>query len=77
MEKETINSIEKASLRIFLLCMFLCAISAIVAIWLDWFEVDPQIVPIIPTLFIIGLASFLVWLPIIIYGLIETLKDRG
>lgn len=49
--------------RVFLTCMFLCAGMALIGIW--WLGPDakaPWYLPkLIPTTFVIGLASFLLW----------------
>ncbi|NTV22502.1 MAG: hypothetical protein HGB03_02970 [Candidatus Yonathbacteria bacterium] len=77
MKQTTLHTIETISLSIFLVCMLACATIAIASIWLGWFDNgDDHFTPIIPTLFIIGLASFLIWLPIVIYKLIEALKGK-
>jgi len=77
MKQTTLHTIETISLKIFLTCMLACAIVAIVSIWLGWFgDSDDHFMPIIPTLFIIGFASFLIWLSIVIYKLIETSNKR-
>ncbi len=42
--------------------MLLCALSVIIMVWLEWFGFYGDIFPfpIIPSLFTIGLASFLI-----------------
>ncbi len=74
MKTHTLHTIETVSLRVFLGAMILCALSALGAMWCEWFGVDMEFVPIIPTLFVIGFASFLIWLPIVVYKLIDALK---
>lgn len=55
--------IEQWSLRIFWLFMLLCASSVLMLIWFE--HIFPE--RIAPTFFVIGLASFLIWAPHIIY----------
>jgi hypothetical protein len=55
--------VEKIALKIFLAMMLLCAGSALVLIWGG--NVLPE--KIVPTFFIVGLASFLIWIPLIMY----------
>lgn len=58
---------EKISLRVFWVCMLLCATSALVLIWGG--EVLPQ--KLVPTFFIIGFASFLIWAPLVVYRFLK------
>lgn len=55
--------VEKITLRLFWTMMLLCASSALTLIWM------PDVMPekIIPTFFIPGLASFLIWAPVVTY----------
>lgn len=46
--------------------MLLCAVSALVALWFGP-EEDPQWFKLMPTFFILGFASFLVWAVQIVY----------
>ena len=55
--------IERITLKIFWTAMLLCASSALTIIWFE--GILPE--RIIPTFFIIGLANFLIWVPIMIY----------
>lgn len=55
--------VEKIALRLFWTCMLLCAGSALSLIWFG--DVIPQ--KLVPTFFIIGFASFLIWAPHVIY----------
>jgi len=55
--------IEKITLRIFWLFMLLCAGTALTLIWGG--DVLPQ--NLIPTFFILGFASFLIWAPLVTY----------
>lgn len=73
MRQKTISRIEKWSLKVFLVCMLVCAVAFIALIWT---QTEPEWVPIIPTLFIVGLASFLIWLPIVMYKIVDALKHR-
>jgi hypothetical protein len=76
MNTQTISTIEKVSLRVFLTMMILCALSALGAMWFDWGGVGFEFIPIIPTFFVVGFASFLIWLPIVVYKLIDALKGE-
>lgn len=67
--------IEKIALKIFWAAMILCAISAIILLWFGE-NMNDQVFKIIPTLFIIGLASFLVWAPLVIYRFL-TSRNSG
>jgi len=55
--------IEKITLTLFWSMMLLCAGSALSLIWLEG-SLDERFVP---TFFIIGLASFLIWAPLLAY----------
>ena len=55
--------IEKIALRLFWVMMLLCASTALTLIWFE--NALPQ--KLIPTFFILGFASFLVWAPLITY----------
>lgn len=54
---------EKIALRTFWTFMLLCAGTALITIWI------PNVLPerLIPTFFIPGFASFLIWAPLVIY----------
>ena len=54
---------EKLALRIFWTFMLLCAGSALVNIWAG----GAVPVKLVPTFFIIGFASFLIWAPLVAY----------
>lgn len=54
---------EKIALRVFWVFMLLCAGTALTLIWGG--TVLPQ--RLVPTFFIIGFASFLIWAPLVIY----------
>lgn len=54
---------EKTALKMFWTMMLLCAGSALTLIWVG--NVLPE--KIVPTFFIIGFASFLIWAPLITY----------
>ncbi len=56
--------VEKITLKLFLGCMFLCATLFIIAIWT---EPSEMIMKSVVTIFVVGFASFLTWLPIILY----------
>ena len=54
---------EKITLRLFWTMMLLCAGSVLTLIWAG--DIIPQ--RLIPTFFIIGFASFLIWAPLMVY----------
>ena len=60
---------EKVALRVFWTAMLLCAGSALTVIWAG--EVIPQ--KFIPTFFIVGFASFLIWAPLVAYRFLQKL----
>lgn len=62
--------IEKISVRLFLTFMLLCAGTAIIALWFGPKE-DPEWFKLIPTFFILGFASFLVWGVRVVYRFLE------
>ncbi|MCA9358357.1 hypothetical protein KC902_03790 [Candidatus Kaiserbacteria bacterium] len=62
--------IEKISLRIFWAAMLLCATTALTNIWF-FGAGESQISLLIPTFFIIGFASFLIWVPLVVYRFLE------
>jgi hypothetical protein len=55
--------VEKITLRVFWVMMLLCAGSALTLIW------DGEVLPqrLVPTFFILGFASFLIWAPLVTY----------
>lgn len=63
--------IEKITLRIFWIAMLLCAMTALTGIWFFDGE-DSEFFKLIPTLFIIGFASFLIWAPLMVYRFLES-----
>lgn len=67
--------VEKIALRIFWGAMLLCAPVAIVGVWLED-TLPEQYFKLIPTLFIIGLAAFLIWAPIFAYRFREKLVSH-
>ena len=54
---------ERVTLKVFWTMMLLCASTALVIIWV------PHALPerLVPTFFIIGFASFLIWAPLVTY----------
>jgi len=60
--------VEKIALRVFWTMMLLCAATALVLIWAG--TVLPQ--KLVPTFFIIGFASFLIWAPLVVYKFLHT-----
>lgn len=61
---------EKITLRIFWTAMLLCAGTALTIIWAG--PVIPQ--RLVPTFFIVGFASFLIWAPIVTYRFLHSLE---
>jgi hypothetical protein len=55
---------EKTALKVFWFFMLACASTAIVQIWSSGNALPMQIVP---TFFVIGFASFLIWAPLMVY----------
>lgn len=62
--------IEKIALRIFWILMLLCAASALTLIWAG--NVFPA--KIVPTFFILGFATFLIWAPLVTYRFLAKLN---
>ncbi|XKT74344.1 MAG: hypothetical protein ACJKTH_03240 [Patescibacteria group bacterium UBA2163] len=61
---------EKISLWMFWSAMLICAVSVLAMIWLE--PVSFEKIPV--TFFIIGLASFLIWVPLVIYRFLAKLS---
>lgn len=72
------SKLEKISLRLFLICMVMCAGFFLFLLWTGGpDQPDNQtLFSIVATFFVVGLASFLIWLPIVIYKLIDALKNN-
>ncbi|OGH59807.1 MAG: hypothetical protein A2725_02200 [Candidatus Magasanikbacteria bacterium RIFCSPHIGHO2_01_FULL_33_34] len=68
------SKLEKISLGIFLTCMVFCAILFLFVFWTHNDSGNQTLISITATFFVVGLANFLIWLPIVIYRLIEVLK---
>lgn len=64
------NMVEKISLRLFLTFMLLCASTTLVLLWLGP-EEDAEWFKLMPTFFILGFASFLIWMTQIAYRFLE------
>jgi hypothetical protein len=60
---------ERIALRVFWTMMVLCAAAALILIWAG--NVISQ--KLIPTFFILGFASFLLWAPLITYRFLAKL----
>ena len=56
-------ALERITLKIFWIMMLLCAASALTLIWAG--KIFPE--KIVPTFFIPGFASFLIWAPLVTY----------
>lgn len=67
--------IERIALRIFIFCMMLCAGTSLVALWFGPAE-DPQWFRLIPTFFILGFASFLIWGVQMVYRMLQVIESR-
>lgn len=64
--------LREITLTIFFIMMFLCAGLALATFWIDGMEnVVFNNTPVVPTFFIIGLASFLIWIVIVIQDVYE------
>jgi hypothetical protein len=59
--------VEKTALKLFWTFMLLCASSALTLMWGG--DILPQ--RLVPTFFIIGLASFLIWAPLLAYRFLD------
>jgi len=67
---------QKKALELFFPAMYLCATSGLIGIWLG--DVLPDIYfRIIPTLFIIGLASLITWAVSIVIELRDIAYGKG
>jgi len=62
---------EHIALRVFWTCMLLCASSALAMFWLGDHILGG---PWMPTFFIIGFASFLLWAPLVVYRFLDKLR---
>jgi hypothetical protein len=60
---------EHIALKVFWMMMLLCAASALSTIWAE--HILPE--KIVPTFFIIGFASFLIWAPLVAYRFLAKL----
>jgi len=71
-------NIQKIALQIFFPAMFFCAGSVLLAIWTDAFvgPDDEGFFRVIPTFFIIGLASLITWLVSVIIELKSIAKGK-
>jgi hypothetical protein len=63
---------ERITLRLFWTFMLLCAGTALTSIWFEGLLPDR----LIPTFFIIGFASFLLWAPHVVYRFLTALKSN-
>ena len=52
--------------------MLACASAALLQIWSEGAMLPKQIVP---TLFIVGFASFLIWAPLVVYTFLEKFRS--
>ena len=65
------------ALRVFLLCLILCAGMILTAIWIGEHAIAPVYFQSTATVFIIGLASFLIWFSLTLRSIYELLRDRS
>jgi len=65
--------IEKISLTLFLSCAFLCGSLLVTMIWVR--STEEVIERFVPTLFIIGFFSFLIWGTRVVYRFLGVLRD--
>lgn len=68
--------ISRVSLRLFLFCLVLCASMFVTFIWLGEDSVPPVYFQIMITLFVVGLASFLIWFSRTLRSIHQLLQDR-
>lgn len=73
-----IQKIQQISLKIFFPAMYLCAFTVIVALWVEAFigPDDEEFYKLIPTFFVIGLASLITWLVTVIIELKNIVKIK-
>jgi hypothetical protein len=71
--------LEKVTLRIFLCAMMLCAGAFLVLVWTGGPDKPDNYrdFSIVITLFVVGMANFLIWLPIVIYRLLDALRKNN
>ncbi len=68
--------IEKISLRLFITFMLLCAGTVLMALWFGP-DQDPEWFKLMPTFFVIGFASFLVWATQMVYRFLDVFSNRS
>ncbi|MFZ2253308.1 MAG: hypothetical protein WAW13_04035 [Minisyncoccia bacterium] len=66
---------EKITLRLFWASMLACASCFITAIWLGEDVAPEALFKAGATLFIIGLANFLIWAPLMVYRFLSALRS--
>ncbi|HET8574733.1 MAG TPA: hypothetical protein VFM02_00990 [Candidatus Paceibacterota bacterium] len=71
------NSIRQIALVLFLVCMLSCAVLALLGMWGAFGRGIDSLPPIIPSLFIVGLASFLIWIVVVIHEIRERILKGG
>ena len=64
------------SFRIFLVCLVACGTMALGAIWFDSSITSPVYFESTATLFIVGLASFLIWFSLTLVTIRELLQGK-
>lgn len=75
------ESIRRISLILFLTAMLLCALLAFLSLWgvfdSGYYDGFDSLGPIIPSLFIIGFASFLIWTVCVVSEIREKIIGKG
>ena len=73
-----IQKTQRVALKIFFPAMYLCAFTVIVALWTEAFvgPDDEEFYKLIPTFFVIGLASLITWLVTVIIELKNIVKTK-
>ncbi len=66
---------EKITLRVFWMCMLACASFAVTGIWLHD-RVPEALFKATATFFVAGLASFLLWAPLVVYRFLSALSSQ-
>lgn len=66
---------EKGTLAIFLVCMVITALAMVIGLWAG-IEHEQYFMTAF-TFFVVGLASFLIWLPLLLYRLLAALSQQN
>ena len=68
-QSKTLLLVERIALGLFLVCMLATAAMFIVFVWTQ--PTAEALYGSMATVFVVGFASFLIWLPIILYNLLR------